>query len=333
MTKSSFKEHIRKIARLVAGWPFIGRFVRIAIAIIRLPELREKLIMFEKQQLPSMLQTISEISKQQNLVRSIPVTLRKLTQDLKEKQDRIYEIQDRFGSLSESINGQNKEIQDIQDWLRNLSESVQYLLGRIEFVRRELMYEVHYGVNSPAIDEQLRAKTEIIALGKLVSARKAKVKLNLGCGHIAMEGYLNVDRRPLPGVDIIAEVDELPLKNGEVDEIFSAHLIEHFPQEEFRRKILPYWANLIKPGGVFRAVVPDAVSMIRAYINGEYDFQRFKEVTFGSQDYDGDFHFNMFTPESLSTLLSEAGFKNIEIIAKNRENGGCKEFEVSAIRE
>jgi predicted SAM-dependent methyltransferase len=156
--------------------------------------------------------------------------------------------------------------------------------------------------------------------------------LNLGSGHIALDGYINVDRRELPGVDVVAEADELPFKHGEVDEIFSAHMLEHFPQEQIRRDLLPYWFNLLKDGGIFRAIVPDSDGMIKAYVSGEYPYERIREVTFGSQDYDGDFHYNMFSADSLSALLKEAGFSDVEILAANRENGGCKEFEIIARR-
>ena len=38
----------------------------------------------------------------------------------------------------------------------------------------------------------------------------------------------------------------------------------------------------------------------------------FKSVTFGAQDYVGDDHFAMYTPRSLSKILAEAGFTDVE---------------------
>jgi predicted SAM-dependent methyltransferase len=149
---------------------------------------------------------------------------------------------------------------------------------------------------------------------------------------VPLDGYLNVDRRALPGVDIVAEADALPVERGGVAEIFSAHMLEHFPQEQLRRELLPYWYSLLKNGGIFAAIVPDADGMTNAYAAKEYPFERFREVTYGTQDYDGDFHFNMFSTGSLSALLVEAGFTDVEIVAENRENGGCKEFEIRAKR-
>ncbi len=224
-----------------------------------------------------------------------------------------------------------RDIAELRGELANTSGTINYLDERIEFVRRELMYEMRYGASSQSGKSGgLKVETEILSPEKLKTARSEQIRLNLGCGHKPLEGYLNVDRRSLPGIDIVADVDELPFEKGEIDEIFSSHLLEHFPEEQLRRVLLRYWLNLLKPGGVFRAVVPDSDGMIKAYISGEYPFQRLRDVTYGAQDYDGDFHFNMFTTSSLSELLAEAGFVDINIIAENRENKGCKEFEISA---
>jgi predicted SAM-dependent methyltransferase len=155
--------------------------------------------------------------------------------------------------------------------------------------------------------------------------------LNLGCGHVPLDGFVNVDMRGLPGVDIIAPVDDIPVGPGTVSEIFSSHLLEHFPQEALRRNLLPYWSSLLAPGGLFRAVVPDGEAMLAKAAEGSYPFHDFREVLFGSQDYTGDFHYNMFTPDSLAELLTEAGFKDIAVTARGRQNGRCYEFEIAAV--
>ena len=53
-------------------------------------------------------------------------------------------------------------------------------------------------------------------------------------------------------------------------------------------------------------------------------------MLFGAQDYAGDFHFNLFEPRSLHTLLDEAGFADIDIPVKARRNGACYELEIRA---
>jgi len=412
----------------MAGWPLIGRFVRIGVAVIRLPELRSRVFeaerkqaeieaqlvpsvvekvleinhrlfvletrqlpdyvgkileinhrlfqvetqqlpsinnfaleinhrqaMFETQQLPTLLQTVSDLNHHrlvsENLVKSMPGAMRNITRDVVALQGQSTALEARLDEMRDRIGGQLKlaenhlteieaklgsastSLEEKHNRLNSLTDSVGYLLGRVEFVRRELMFEMRYGASeAPTQGGPLRAEVKIEDSEKLAAAKKSGLRINLGCGHVPLPGFVNVDRRELPGVDVVAEVDDLPFEQGEVQEIFSAHLLEHFPQEQLKRTLLGYWHGLLKPGGEFRAVVPDADGMIKAYASQEYPFERFREVTYGGQDYDGDFHFNMFTTGSLSQMLTDAGFVDINVIADNRENGGCKEFEISARR-
>ncbi|HJU12040.1 MAG TPA: hypothetical protein VJ728_14245, partial [Candidatus Binataceae bacterium] len=169
----------------------------------------------------------------------------------------------------------------------------------------------------------------ILSAEKLKKARSTGVKVNLGCGHRPLEDYLNVDQRELPGVDIIADAGALPFEKGSLQEIFSAHVLEHFPQQHLRR-LLPYWGSLLAPNGTFRAIVPDGETMLKGIADGSYRFEHFREVLFGSQEYEGDFHFNLLTPDSLTELLKEGGFGEVVVPVKGRKNDICFEFEISA---
>lgn len=377
----------------MANWPGIGRLVRIGVAVIRLPEFRAAYdeaqrqrqaaglalltpaapdapvaatgTRFEVEQLPGLLQAISDINHRQissisgheNLVRSVPVALRRLTREnveLRGANERLAQQGEAMKQQIEALMQQSEALkQDVatlaqrseqfgtqaheaaaragnaENGLGNLAESVSYLLGRVEFVRREVMFEMRYGAKATT-GETEAVEPQIVAADKVEAARRTGLRLNLGCGHVPLDGYINVDRRALPGVDVVADIDRLPFGKGEVAEICSAHMLEHFPLEQLRRELLPYWISLLGPEGKFRAVVPDGAAMARAYVSQEYDFENFRQVTFGGQDYDGDFHFNMFSTESMTKLLTEAGFRKVEVVAENRENGGCKEFEVVA---
>jgi hypothetical protein len=211
---------------------------------------------------------------------------------------------------------------------------IKELWERIEFVRREILFELAHGNRARTGAERgARLEPRVLAEDKLRQARAADdIRLNLGCGHIALPGYLNVDMRELPGVDIVAEVDHLPFEPGSVSEVFSAHLVEHFPQEAMRRRLLPYWWSLLRPGGSFRAVTPDAATMIAAAGQGGCPFEDFREVVFGAQDYEGDYHYNLFTPDSMRALLEEARFLDIRVPVSGRRNGKCFEFEISGVR-
>lgn len=256
-------------------------------------------------------------------------TLEGLTADLKRLEERL-----------------NQSIAGDQQWLRerlegHIMRDQRKLEDRVEFLRREILFEMKYGERTASNassefdrnalgDSAEPLQARIIAPDKLGAFGKGHYQLNLGCGLHPLEEYINVDMRELPGVDVVASVDGLPFEKGDVEKIFSAHLVEHFPQEMLKRRLLPYWKSLLRPGGVFHAIMPDCEAMIKHAATGEYSFADFREVLFGAQDYAGDFHYNALTPDSFAELLKAEGFLNIDIRARGRRNGLCYEFEISA---
>ncbi len=204
---------------------------------------------------------------------------------------------------------------------------------RTEFVRRELLFEMRYGAASRGVGASQGGAVE----PKILNEEKVRsfgddLKLNLGAGHLALDGYLNVDARELDGIDIVADITALPFASGELSTIYCAHLLEHFPLEQVRRSLLPYWRSLLKPGGALVAVVPDSEAMLAGYASGEISFADLREVTFGGQEYDGDFHFNMYSKASLTELLTDAGFVDAAVTVSARRNGLCYEMQVEARR-
>ncbi len=58
------------------------------------------------------------------------------------------------------------------------------------------------------------------------------IRLNIGCGRDVQAGWVNIDLVPLPGVDIVFDLEtcrevRLPLKDDSVSEIRLFHVIEH----------------------------------------------------------------------------------------------------------
>ncbi|HDR9474544.1 class I SAM-dependent methyltransferase [Burkholderia multivorans] len=152
-------------------------------------------------------------------------------------------------NVAQSIDGVR---QDMAQRNAQVDDTLRYLGERVEFVRREMMYELSYGAGRSARPGAVSSDvvTKVLARDKVEQAKAAgNLKVNLGCGHIAMPEYINIDAREIPGVDVVADVGGLPFDEGSVDEVFSSHLIEHFPQEELRRRLLPHWRSMLKPGG------------------------------------------------------------------------------------
>lgn len=215
-------------------------------------------------------------------------------------------------------------------WTESLDSDVKKIWDRVEFVRQEILFELMHTLGK---SEAAGPKTDcrILNQEKLTGMRQ-DIRINMGSGHEPLAGYLNLDQQEVPGVDVVADVTDMPFAPGSVSEIYSAHLIEHFSQEELRRRMLPYWVGLLRPGGVLRAILPDWEAMISSFAQGSCSFEDLRELTFGAQDYEGDFHFNMFSQDSLRRVLEEAGLKQITFPVAGRANGKCLEMEVTAVK-
>lgn len=244
-----------------------------------------------------------------------------------------------LGLWSSATGTQRRLQRQLDDRARSLDQhatSIEELWQRIEFVRREVLYELRYhdaaAAGAPAGD-LTPAEVRVVDADRVQQLQAEHgLRLNLGCGHLPIDGYVNVDMRELPGVDVVAPIDQLPFDEGVVDEIHSAHVLEHFPQEDLERRLLPYWHDRLRPGGVFRATVPDGVAMLDGYAKGEIPFEDLRSVLYGGQEYEGDFHFTMFGAETLTELLARAGFTEVEVEAQGRPNDICLELQVAARR-
>ncbi len=80
------------------------------------------------------------------------------------------------------------------------------------------------------------------------------VIVDLGCGSRKLPGAFGLDRRRMPGVDLVCELEqELPLKTNSVDVMHLSHIVEHirdligFMEEVYR---------VCRPGAEIRVVVP-----------------------------------------------------------------------------
>lgn len=190
-----------------------------------------------------------------------------------------------------------------------------------EIIRSELGYQIR--------SQNLDTQPKIMNAQKL-HAHQDHLRLNLGCGPLTLPDYINVDQRELPGVDVVAGLEALPFEPGSVWEIYNAHVIEHFSDYDARHHILPYWFQLLKDGGKMVIICPDLKSMMVDYLKGELPWENLRKVTYGGQDYSGNYHYNMFTPDSLCELLIEVGFKQASVIETGRVNGLCYEMEIHA---
>jgi autotransporter strand-loop-strand O-heptosyltransferase len=160
------------------------------------------------------------------------------------------------------------------------------------------------------------------------------IKINLGCGADIKKGYINVDTfNNFEGLDVDANILELPFKNDSVDEIFISHTMEHLgiynvPQalNEFNR--------VLKPGGELVIITPDLESCIEQWqkFDDEGRIDRL-EYIFGGQSHDGDFHKNGFTENTLKIYLRRYGFSTAHSEKRVSPFGSALEIYNVSIKE
>ena len=235
----------------------------------------------------------------------------------------------RIVEMREDIRSMKTDMESLRTQVDRLVHGVSQAL---ELTRSEWQRASQFGGTA----QEAAAKSPVIP--RLLSPEKllkmgSDVRLNIGCGTKPLPDYLNVDERELDGVELIADVRGLPFKPGTLSEIYAAHVVEHFTEADLKSTVLPAWHSLLKPGAILCVVVPDAEGMIQAFSRGDYPFASLREVTYGGQDYPGNFHYTMFSRESLRTILREAGFTVGQYTALARPNGLCLEMEIKAVKK
>jgi predicted SAM-dependent methyltransferase len=176
-----------------------------------------------------------------------------------------------------------------------------------------------------------------------------KLYVQYGSGFCAPEGWLNFDASPtlrferLPIIGRLVTknanrfpagcrygdiVKSLPIPAGTADAVYASHVLEHLTRQDFHIALRNTFA-LLKPGGVFRLIVPDLQWRAAEYLSrvrsGDQDansvflsscflgqeakprnFWRAAILLFGNSR-----HLWMWDEPSIRRALTEAGFAQI----------------------
>lgn len=107
------------------------------------------------------------------------------------------------------------------------------------------------------------------------------VNLNLGCGRHPIDGWINLDRVPGDGADIVAELgmETIPLASASVDCVLASHVLEHITDIISAMREIH---RVLRPGGILVAATPHAAS------DGAWDdpthVRAFTETSWGYYD-------------------------------------------------
>jgi SAM-dependent methyltransferase len=116
------------------------------------------------------------------------------------------------------------------------------------------------------------------------------MKLNLGCGRNPLDGFVNVDRAALPGVDVVHDLEQFPLpfEDDLFDEIVGVDLIEHITDA---LGLMAELHRIAKPGAACTFGLPYGSSddawedptHVRPYFLGSWAY--FAQPTYYRADY------------------------------------------------
>jgi len=89
------------------------------------------------------------------------------------------------------------------------------------------------------------------------------VRIDLGCGEAKQAGFVGVDVRSLPGVDIVQDLEEYPwvIPDECAELVIASHLVEHInPAKGGFLKFMDEVWRILQPGGQFMIAAPYAGS-------------------------------------------------------------------------
>lgn len=180
----------------------------------------------------------------------------------------------------------------------------------------------------------------------MVKQEGRTILVQYGCGHHAPAGWRNFDCSPtlrLERLPIVGKLNPrnadrfpanveygdivrgLPLSNESCSAIYASHVLEHLSLEDFQKAVVNTF-NLLRPGGLFRLVVPDLEVLAKRYLDSTESLAAvkfMKETSLGVETRNRSVpglmrswlgnskHLWMWDFKSLRDELERAGFADI----------------------
>lgn len=158
-------------------------------------------------------------------------------------------------------------------------------------------------------------------LGRAISPKRRKASaplLQVGAGGHPFPHFENLDfyfssskKMKIVGHDLRFA---LPYEDNSFEGVFSEHTLEHlYPADSVR--LIGEIYRVLKPGGIFRCIVPDLDKYVRFY-NGEVPNDDFKQYSSGCEAMwcltQNWFHQSVWNAEMMMAKMREAGFSSAE---------------------
>ncbi|MEJ8545142.1 glycosyltransferase [Brevibacillus borstelensis] len=175
----------------------------------------------------------------------------------------------------------------------------------------------HAGIEKPLVDcSQLKIHLDQCAASAANAVTEEPEKkarsLEIAClPNCISLGFEHMDIRPLPHVDIVGDIRNIPIADNSYDEVIvPGYLMEHLPYQDIG-KALRECLRIAKEGGRVMVRIYDGLQIATAYAKGELSNESFNRLLFGD-DRDGwERHRCMLDNATLCSLMEKAGFENV----------------------
>ena len=144
-------------------------------------------------------------------------------------------------------------------------------------------------------------------------------KLEIGSGPKPKEGYLHFDIRENIGADVVGDAKSLPFKENEIEEVYSRFFLEHLGRKDAIVALKEMY-RVLKSKGKIEVIVPNLAYFCKVFIeeNGQKKEWALNKI-YGFENYVQDHHYFGYDTETLSILLKEIGFIEINNVLEKEE--------------
>lgn len=140
----------------------------------------------------------------------------------------------------------------------------------------------------------------------------ARTRLHIGCGQEAIRGWINIDARPLPGVDRVLDVRQgLPFEDAAA--IYAEHFLEHLSPLD-GLAFLRECRRVLAPDGILRLSTPNLDWVLASHYRFGQNLaedERVIDCFRLIRAFHGWGHEFLYNAGMLSAVLRAAGFDSV----------------------